>query len=144
MSNGVAKGFSISWVHDSSIVATFRRPPSNILPGVPFFSCSVIIGSPNQKKIISQVPDVYGVGFMDQGKNVVQVVDFSIGGSCKSRFVMDSRDSFWNTMFEKDYPSIRIGLIPFFCINLLIHSMLTLSLAMSLIFCKIAILTLHM
>jgi hypothetical protein len=31
---------------------------------------------------------------MDQGKNVVQVVDFGIGGVGISKYVMDSKDSF--------------------------------------------------
>jgi hypothetical protein len=44
---------------------------------------------------------------MDQGKNVVQVANFNIGKSCGSRFVMDSKDSFWNTMFEKELPKCK-------------------------------------
>jgi hypothetical protein len=115
----VARGSFISWVHDSSIVVTFGRPPSNILLGVPFSSCNVIIGFTNQKKIVNQVPDVYGVGFMDQGKNVVQVADFNIGGSCGSRFVMNSRDSFWNTMFEKELPKYKDWLDTIFLHHLL-------------------------
>jgi hypothetical protein len=55
MFNGMTRGFFISWVHDSSIVTTFGRPFSNILLGVPFSSCSIIIGFTNQKKIVNQV-----------------------------------------------------------------------------------------
>ncbi len=50
---------------------------------------------------------MYGIGSMDQGKNVVQVANFNIGKSCGSRFVMDSKDSFWNTMFEKELPKCK-------------------------------------
>jgi hypothetical protein len=57
VSNGVARGSFISWVHDSSIIATFGRPPFDILPCVPFSNCSVIIGFVDQKKIVSQVLD---------------------------------------------------------------------------------------
>jgi len=68
---------------------------------------------------------------------VVQVVDFGI------RFVMDSEDSFWNIM-RKSYPSIRMSWIPFFGITFFRQSMLTLPLAMSLLICRIALLTLCM
>jgi hypothetical protein len=109
-----------------------------------FSNCSVIIGFADQKKIVSQVLDVYGVGFMDQGKNMVQVANFSIGGFGGSRFMMDSGDSFWNTMFEKELPKYKDWLDTIFCITLLKHSMLTLPPAMSLSFCRIALLALCM
>ncbi len=68
---------------------------------------------------------------------MVQVVDFGI------RSLMDSEDSFWNIM-RKSYPSIRMSWIPFFGIAFFRQSMLTLPSAMSLIICKIALLTLCM
>jgi hypothetical protein len=38
---------------------------------------------------------------MDQQKNVVHVANFDIG---RFGFVIDSKYSFWNTMFERDLP----------------------------------------
>ncbi len=98
MFNGVVGGSPIHWIHDSSIVVTFGGPPFDILIGVPSFNYNVIVGFVDRKKIVNQVPNATSVGSMDWKKNVVKVVDFGIGefGS-----MMDSKDSFWNTMFEK-------------------------------------------
>jgi hypothetical protein len=45
---------------------------------------------------------------------VLQVGDFGIGKFGGSRFVMYLRDSFWNTMFEKELPKYRLDTI-FLC-----------------------------
>lgn len=47
VSNGVVGGFPILRVHDSSIVIAFGGPLFDILPNVPSFSCSVIVGFTN-------------------------------------------------------------------------------------------------
>ncbi len=91
-------GSLIHRVHDSSIVVTFGGPPFDILIGVPFFKYNVTFGFADREKIVNQVHGAIGVGFRDWEKNVVKVVDFGIG---EFGFVMDSEDSFWNTMFEK-------------------------------------------
>jgi len=44
---------------------------------------------------------------MDGKKNVVQVVDFSIDRFDGSGSIMDSKDSFENTMFEKKLPMYK-------------------------------------
>jgi hypothetical protein len=44
VSNGAVGGSLIPWVHDSLIVATFGKPPFDILIGVPLFSYNVIVG----------------------------------------------------------------------------------------------------
>ncbi len=53
---------------------------------------------------------------------------------------MDSEDSFWNTMFEKELPKYKDQLDTIFQRRPLEISMLTLPLAMSLIICKIVLL----
>jgi hypothetical protein len=50
---------------------------------------------------------------------VVQVVDFGISRSSGSKFVMDSEDSFWNTMFEKELPKYKEQLDTIFSHHLL-------------------------
>jgi hypothetical protein len=59
VSNGVPKGSSIPWVHDSSFIVTYRGPPFDILIGVPFSRCNVTTTSIDWEKIVSQV---LGVG----------------------------------------------------------------------------------
>jgi hypothetical protein len=56
---------------------------------------------------------------MDGEENVVQVVDFGIDRFDGFGSTMDSKDSFLNAMFEKNYLSIRISWIPFFYVALL-------------------------
>jgi len=119
VSDGLVGGFPIIWVHESSIVIAFRGPFFNILTRVPYSSCSVTIGSINQEKIVSQVPSAFGVGSMDQRKNVVQVGDFGIGKFHEFRFVMDLEDSFSNTMFEKKLPKYKDRLDTIFLCHLL-------------------------
>jgi hypothetical protein len=59
VSNGVPRGFPIPWVHDSSIFVTYGGPPFDILIGIPFSRCNIIIASIDWEKIVSQV---HGVG----------------------------------------------------------------------------------
>ncbi len=87
-----------SMIHDSSIVVTFGGPPFDILIRVLSFNYNVIVGFVDREKIANQVPSAIGVGSMDWKKNVVKVVDFGIN---EFGFMRDSKDSFWNTMFEK-------------------------------------------
>jgi hypothetical protein len=47
MFNGVVGGSPIFQVYDSSIVVAFGGPLFDILPSVPSFSCSVIVGFTN-------------------------------------------------------------------------------------------------
>ncbi len=42
-----------------------------------------------------------GVASVDQGKSVVQVVDYGVSGS---RNVMESEDAIWNNMVKKELP----------------------------------------
>ncbi len=117
--DSVVKSSPIPWVHDYSIVVAFGGPLSNILPNVPSFSCSVIVGFIDHNTIVNQVFDASSVGYMDRKKNVVQFANFGIGRSSESRFAMDSKDSFWNTMFEKNLPKYKDWLDTFFHITLL-------------------------
>jgi len=59
--NGVVGGSLILWVYDSSIVVAFGGPFSNILPSVPSFSCSVIVGFIDYEKIVNQVLGAFGL-----------------------------------------------------------------------------------
>ncbi len=92
--DGVVRSFPIPWVRDSSIVVAFGGPLSNILPSVPSFSCSVIIGYVDHEMIVNQVLGAFGVGSMDWRKNVVQVANFGVDRYGGSRSTMDSKDSF--------------------------------------------------
>ncbi len=98
MFNGVVGGSPIHRVHDYSIVVTFGGLPFDILIKVPSFNYNIIVGFVNREKIVNQVPSATGVGSMDWKKNVMKIVYFSIG---EFGYVMDSKDSFWKTMFEK-------------------------------------------
>jgi len=102
VSNGVAR-VVIFMVRDSIIVGNFGvfGGPFNILIGVMSSSYNVLIASIDQEKTITQVPIV---SFMHQKKNVVQVLEFGIGGS---RSKMDFKGAFWNEMFEKELPNYK-------------------------------------
>lgn len=101
MFDGATRVFVILQVHEFFIVVVaLWGPYFDIFIRVLSFSCSVIVASTNQEKIVSEVHNV-NVRSMDQQKNVVHVVDFDIG---RSKFAMDSKYSFWNTMFERDLP----------------------------------------
>jgi hypothetical protein len=50
---------------------------------------------------------------------VLQVGDFGISKCGRSRFVMDLKDSFWNTMFEKELPKYKDRLDTIFLFTLL-------------------------
>jgi hypothetical protein len=93
----------------------------------------------NQQKMVNQV---FGVAFMDWRINVVQVVDYGIGGF---RNVMESENEFSKTTcLKKNYPSTRITWIQFFHITLLRQSMSILLLGMCLVTSKIVLLILHL
>jgi hypothetical protein len=105
--DNVVRSSPIPWVHDYSIVVAFGGPIFDILPSVPSSSCSVIVGSADQDTIVNQIPNASSVGSMDRKKNVVQLTNFGISRSGGSKFVMDSKDSFWNNMFEKELPKYK-------------------------------------
>jgi hypothetical protein len=101
MFDGATRVFVILQVHEFFIVVVaFWDPCFDILIRVVSSSCSVIVPSTNQKKIISEVHNVT-VRSMYHHENVVHVANFDIG---RFGFVMDSKYSFWNTMFERDLP----------------------------------------
>ncbi len=63
-------------VHDYIIVGVFIGP-SNILIGLPSSSYNVLVVFTNRQKKVTQV---HPIGSMHQEKNVVQVLEFGIGG----------------------------------------------------------------
>ncbi len=77
MSDGVTGTTITPMVHDYVIVVV-SGGPSNILIRLTSFSHSVFVASTNQRKKITQVP---AIGSMHREKNVVQVLEFGIGGS---------------------------------------------------------------
>ncbi len=76
---GVIGATIVPMVHDCIIVGVFGvfKGPSNILIGLTSSSYIVLIVSTNWQKKITQVPRI---GSMHQEKNVVQVLEFGIGG----------------------------------------------------------------
>jgi hypothetical protein len=97
------------------------------------------MASKNQQKMVNQI---LGVAFMDWGINVVQVVDYGIGGF---RNVMESKNAFSKTRCsKKNHPSTKITWIQIFHITLLKQSMSILLLGMCLITSKIVLLILHL
>ncbi len=63
--DGVVRSSPIPRVRDFSIDVAFGRPIYDILPSVPSFSYSVIVGYVDQEMIIDQVLGAFGVGSMD-------------------------------------------------------------------------------
>ncbi len=59
------------------------------------------------------------VGSMHGEENVVHIVDFGINRFGRSKFVMDSKDSFQNIMFEKKLPKYKDQLDTIFLRHLL-------------------------
>jgi hypothetical protein len=101
MSDGITRVFVILRVHEFfTTVVAFEGPCFDILIKVLSSNCNVIVVFTNQEEIVSEVHNV-SVCSMDRKKNVVHVVDFDIG---RSGFVMGSKYSFLNTMFERDLP----------------------------------------
>ncbi len=76
MFDGVTRATITSMVHDYVIVIV-SRGPSNILIKLTSSSHNVFVASTNQQKKITQVPPI---GSMHREKNVVQVLEFGIGG----------------------------------------------------------------
>jgi hypothetical protein len=140
---GVSNGAVGVYVHprvcDSFVGVASRNNSSNILTWVASPSSNVFMASKNQQKMVNQV---LGVTFMDCGINVVQVVDYGIGGF---RNVMEFLNAFSKiTCSKKNHPSTRITWIQFFHITLLRQSMSILLLGMCLVTSKIVLLILHL
>jgi hypothetical protein len=97
------------------------------------------MASSNRQKMVNQVTIVVS---MDWRKNVVQVVDYAIGGFLN---VMEFEDAFSRTTcLKKNYPSTRITWIHFFHVALLRQLMSILLMGMCLVTCRIVLLTLHL
>lgn len=71
--------------------------PSNIITWVPSLSSNVLMASRDWHKMANQVLGV-DVASLDEGENVVRVVNYGIGGSIN---VKEFENAFWN-MFEKE------------------------------------------
>jgi hypothetical protein len=76
VSNGATRATITPMVHDYIIVGV-SRGPSNILIRLTSSSYSVLVASIDWPKKVTQVPPI---GSMHREKNVVQVLEFGIGG----------------------------------------------------------------
>jgi hypothetical protein len=103
VSNGATRAIVILMVHDSIIVGNFGVFGGlfNIFIGVTFSNYNVPIASIDRQKMVTQV---LIASSMHRKKNVVQVLEFGIGGS---GFEMESKGAFWNEMFEKELPKYK-------------------------------------
>ncbi len=74
--DGATRAIINPMVHDCIIVGV-SKGPSNILIGLTSSSYSVLVAFTNRPKKVTQVPPI---GSMHREKNVVQVLEFGIGG----------------------------------------------------------------